>query len=142
MMKKLMIAACAIVTLTFGLKAAEEGVYNKTIAITATGTVYTNVVTLGDNTYKDVVKIVVNNATTVTASVVTAVEDAGGWTTIDTSAPTTGALTTAYPIRAVTSGTITNIAYIPAAKLRQIITLSGTNGVAAATGVKICVYSK
>lgn len=72
----------------------------------------------------------------------TATEDVGIWTTIDTSAPTTGAGSVVYPVRAIVSGTITNTGLYAANKLRIITTLNDTNGTANATGLKISVYTK
>lgn len=150
MMKKLMIA-CAIMTLAVGARASDNGVFEKTIAIGAAATVYTNYVDLGVDTFKDVLKITFNNATAVTATTVTATEDVGVWTTIDTSAVTKGSTGVVYPVRTynqttlITSGdtNVTSVvALYPAKRLRLITTLSGTNGTANATGIKFSVYSK
>lgn len=158
MMKKLMIA-CAIMTLAVGARASDNGVFEKTVAIGAAATVYTNYVDLGADTFKDVLKITFINATAATATTVTATEDIGVWTTIDTSAVTTGSTGVVYPTRTftevatggyyetndvlvATTITTTKKDLYPAKRLRLITTLNGTNGTANATGFKFSIYSK
>ena len=156
-MKK-MIVACAMMTFAFGSQ-ADPGVVEQTKDIGAAQLVYTNIVTLGGDTYKDVDKVTVLNDSAVTGTTVIYMVDQGVLTQIGTSgALTTGTSGVIYPRRSYTeawsgfvvtgdvqvasTATTTKYEMYPAKSVWLITTLAGANGTAKTDALKYSVYSR
>lgn len=138
MMKKLM-TVCAVVLCAVGAF-ADPGVFKGTQATVWAQTVYTNVAAVGgENSYKQVEKITIQNNGLSSSSTVVAMEDCGAFTTIATVVAGAGAVATAYPIRIAADGVTTNLVSFPANKLRLVTTMASTN---LATTVLWSVYGK
>lgn len=139
-MKKTLVAALAVIALAGFVSAGslDNVAKTKTVAVTASGTTYTNTVDFVD-LYKSIEKIVLLNTSAVTVTAVTYAVSGRVAQTIDTSVITAGSSAVVQPVQAFSNGSTTNRPYL-AQKVRTIFTLAGTNGTANATALEETVY--